>query len=565
MPDPREIDAYARAREELVREQRKAMLLDALRAVPAGLGRGVTGAVGTLGELENYGAQGAAWALNKGGELLTGENPGFKASDRYANEGGTKLFPTVRDTNAISDLATGGVTAYEPWSDTGKMTKRVAEYLPGAAVATGGAPWGMVKYGVAPAIAEVLARRAARDKEIGGIPLEPIAGPMAALLTPGVINLAEGGIKRLVTPYPATDPMRTKFAKDLADEGIDLTAGQRTGAQGLKEKEAVTQAAQDMMLRQKEQFTSAALRRLGIDAKRATPDVLKKFYDDIGDVFDDLVSRNVLTVDQGAAAKAQDVLTDYMMLLEGRPAGIVTKAYDDIYRAAMSGEPISGKVYHYLHSRLGRALKSNNPATVQAAGAMRDVLDDALEATLKATGTPEDIARWSTARRQYQDFLAIEKAVSRAGEATDYGLISPAALESAVKSQSKRRFTQGQRDLGELARAGSATMRPLPMSGTPERQRGMGMIPTKNLATSGIGATAGYMMGGPPGAVVGAGVGAMVPRATRGLTMSPAGQAYLGNQLWTAPSPYPYNQGILGVLDALLAQRAARKDEALAP
>jgi len=93
-------------------------------------------------------------------------------------------------------------------------------------------------------------------------PLAEIGGQIAGGM--GVAGIT-GAARRAITPFP-TSPERIQAADALAREGVDLTAGQRTGNQGLRyaESELGGGAAGDLMGRQAEQFTSAALRRAGI-------------------------------------------------------------------------------------------------------------------------------------------------------------------------------------------------------------------------------------------------------------------------------------------------------------
>jgi hypothetical protein len=125
--------------------------------------------------------------------------------------------------------------------------------------------------------------------------------------------------------------------------------------------------------------------------------------------------------------------------------------------------------------------------------------------------------------------LTLERAVTGAGENAAQGLISPSQLRNAtVNTQGRRNYARGTGDFAELARAGEGVMKPMPNSGTAGRFRaqnvGAGVLST-------LGAVGGTSMGGPVTGIAGAAVGAMAPRVIGQLMMSPAGQAYLRNQV----------------------------------
>ena len=113
-----------------------------------------------------------------------------------------------------------------------------------------------------------------------------------------------------------------------------------------------------------------------------------------------------------------------------------------------------------------------------------------------------------------------DNAAGGAGENAAKGLISPAQLRNAVKTANKRAYVRGQNDLGNLARAGEAVMKPLPQSGTAPRQAAMNAL---NV----LSAIGGNAAAGPAGALAAVGAPAMLGRAV----MSEPVQGYLANQL----------------------------------
>src|SRR5690606_30723243 len=116
-----------------------------------------------------------------------------------------------------------------------------------------------------------------------------IAGSLLGL---GAGAAGPNAVRRVLTPHPS-NPTRDRLVQALSDEGVDLTAGQRTGSTPMRymESELGQGAAQDFMGSQSEAFTGAALSRAGISSNRATPEVLNQRYNELGGQFDDYARR----------------------------------------------------------------------------------------------------------------------------------------------------------------------------------------------------------------------------------------------------------------------------------
>lgn len=366
----------------------------------------------------------------------------------------------------------------------------------------------------------------------------------------GGAPLAINGIARLISPLRIS-PERQALVDILTQEGVDVTAGQRTGSKGLKWAESALGdlpfaggAAAEMTDRQGRQFTSAALRRMGIDAELATPDAIDAGVRQLGQTFDDLSARNTLRFDPGFAADVRQTMQDYGRVLPSQQREAILNYIQDFTQFA-NGMP--GQVYQTARSTLGRqanAMRQSDPPFSQALAGLRDALDNAMGRSI----SPADQAAWQEARSQYRNWMAIQKAATGAGELAAEGYISPSQLRAAVASQNRGQYARGQGDLADLARAGEAIMRPLPNSGTAPRQAINNIVAAISGALGTAGGVAGNTAGGLPGAVTGAMAGAAVPAVLGRLLMSRPVQGYLGNQAAGALS-----EGQRAVLDALLA------------
>lgn len=356
-------------------------------------------------------------------------------------------------------------------------------------------------------------------------------GAAIGLGTPLAISGVTNAVRRVVSPV-STSPARQSLVNTLEREGVDVTAGQATGNNTLRyaESEIGAQAAQDIAERQGEQFTRAALSRAGVNADRATPDVIDNAFTRIGNQFDSLATRNTLKPDRKLQNDLVDTWRNYMSVTPPNArVPIVADMMTDINNALKNGGSLDGKTYQSLRSRLDRVARgSSDPELANTLRDIRSALDDGMERSIAATN-PKDLGDWRNARKEYRNMLVLEQAATGAGENAAAGLISPSALRNAtVAKQGRRNYARGTGDFAELARAGEGVMKPMPQSGTAPRTaiRNMGAA-----LPAFLGAGAGGVAGGGPGAMAGMVAGAALPSFAGKLMMTPAGQAYLKNQL----------------------------------
>ena len=319
-------------------------------------------------------------------------------------------------------------------------------------------------------------------------------------------------------------------SKLLAKEGVDLTAGQITGSKGLRFREAELggNAAESFMEKQSEQFTAAALKRVGINAPRATHEVIDQGFSAIGQQFDDIAARNVIQTDRRLAEDMQKVWKRF----EGRTnpstrPRVIENLLMDIYnRGYHQGNyrQLSGEWYKSTRSELGDLAKHENADLAGAARDMMAALDDVMERTIKKTN-PADLGGWKEVRRLYKNMLVIRDAATRAGAASAEGLITPQALRSAAMNQNKAAFARGRNEFVELADAGVSKMTPLPDSGTPGRLSAKAILPAGMAAGAAIGNAIAPGIGWLPGGIV----GGVAPWALGKAALSKGGRAYLSN------------------------------------
>lgn len=434
-----------------------------------------------------------------------------------------KGMPTSADIKSAVEGWTGPL--YQPKTKEEEFTRTIGQFAPGAAFPARNVIQRVLGNVVAPAMTSETAGQATK-----GTPYEPYAraaGGVAGALLPSAAM-------RAVTPLPAS-PTHQRMVEILAGEGVHPTAGQRTGSKALQYAESALGdypgaggGASAATARSGEEFTRAALRRIGVDSDRALPEVLDQAGRDIGNRFNTLAQRNTLQADPQFGNDLQTAWRDYSGLVnQPNQAPAVRNFLQEIVNHAQGGN-ISGEAYQSLRSRIEATARSaaRDPYTANALRDMREALDGAMERSIQASNSG-DLGAWQEARGQYRNLLAIEKAATGAGENTAEGLISPKQLRGAAVGQGRRAYARGQGDFADLARAGEAVMSPLPQSGTGPRVAAM-TVPGL------LGASVGHMVGGGEGATLGATLGttaaATVPSALGRALMSPVAQRYLGNQ-----------------------------------
>lgn len=477
---------------------------DVAKSFGSGIVKGAVGVATLPHTLATAGYNGAQWLAKKMG--IEGPDVG-DTFDFLPSYEGTKA--------AVEDKVTGPL--HEPQTLPGHYAQTAGEFLPNA-VAPGGVVTRVANV-VTPAVV---------SESAGQLTKGTAAEPWARIIG-GLVGGA--GAQRVATPFPV-NAERARQVAVLDAEGIggNLTAGQRTGSEALRYLESAASTvpggggrAVRMQQAAGEDFTRAALRRVGENAPRATDEVIDRAFTRIGGEFDRLAANNTLVPDQRMVHDLRAAVADYHNLVQPNArAPIVENTINDIAQGLQAnGGQLPGEVYQALRSRLDRAARQSrtDPQLQDALFNLRNTIDDAMARGMSQA----DQASWREARTQYRNMMVIEKAANRAGEASAEGIITPAALASATKQQNFRDYARGRGDYGELARAGAAVMQPLPNSGTAQRANAQGMLAAGGAA---VGAAA----GGPAGAAAGTLAPLVSQIAGSRMLMSPPVQAWLANQ-----------------------------------
>lgn len=463
------------------------------------------------------------------------------------------FLPTFDDWKGRVEEYTGEF--YEPRSTLGKYANTAGQF---ASLAIGGPATAAARATrvLAPAVASETAGQLTE-----GTSLEPWARAAGALVGPQLPNAA----RRMVTPNPVPADRAQQLAT-LQNEGVTaITAGQRTGNKPLRWAESVTAdtplsggRAAAIDVQQREQFTRAALRRAGVQADRATPQVIDDAFQAIGREYDQFAQGGAVVGSRAFDSRLDTIARNYeRMTPDAQRVPLVRSVADELTArtTAPNGArvPIQGRDYASIRSALQRArrgLKSD----WQASQAVQQLVDTLDQAMVRSLPRPQRAARLQQLRdmnRRYKNLLAVEDAAAGAGEMAAMGLITPAQLKAAIKRHDKKNYTRNRSDMAPLARAGEAILSPLPQSGTGPRAFWQTMFAAPTAA-------AGALMAGAPGMVA----GALAPVTGQALgaraIMNPAVQRYLANQ--RIPQ-LPQQKPVSNTLLAIAAMQAAQQEE----
>lgn len=456
------------------------------------------GAISGVGAILDLPSQ-AGRLMGRGIERLTGIDVG-------------PIPPMPSFVESVSEVAPsiGRAAAYEPQTMAGEYAQTAGEFIPGA-IATPGGPLARLGYGVvAPALASETAGQVAQSLGAGetGEAVARLAGAVAGPVA------AERGLRGLISPMAgAMDDTALRAAETLRTQGVPVTAGQQTDSQTIRAIEGTLAPTTDQL----EDFSRAALRTIGAEGSRASDDVLNAARTRIGGVFDDVTRNLDVDVQPYRARQLRDIASEYREIAADTA---VSPLIGNIAESVSSARPSPQQLMTW-RTRLSRLTQSSDAATRQSAVDALEAVDDIISDSLRAAGRDADISALNTARRQWRDYLAIERAATGAAGRGSGGLITPEALGGAVIQQSRRQYATGGRgELGDLTRAGDRLLRQAPSvsAGGVRAIEGGG----RAVATG-----AGSLLGGVPGGAI----GFLAPELAGMAVRSAPIQAYLRNQL----------------------------------
>lgn len=517
-PEPKSAPWVRYAGKETVAKTAPSVGEDVLSSIPSALGRVPFVIAGMPGDALGLGMEAGRWI----DENVLG-NP---VRSREEVAAGNPLGGITSD--ALESMYEGatGTELYDPLTNTGRVaSSTITGAGAGAALGTAATGLGGAIPGAAAGGGSGLGGEAARQKTEGTKWEFPasVAGAFAGGAGGG---LATAGVRRLITPRNVP-PQNAAAADVLRREGIgNLTEGQITQSKRTlaAERSRLGNSGDARRVEQLEQLTSAALRRAGVNANRATPDVIDQAFADIGNRFNTYSARNVLAPDQQFANDIRGAVNYYADRVSAPNRAPLIGNYLKEIQSALSGGQITGQAYQSLRSRIqADARGMMEPTAKRTLFDLADALDSGMERSI-GRSNPQDLGGFKEARRLYRNILVIEDAATRGGSDAALGLITPGALRSATKQiHGKRNMARGQGDFEELSRAAAGIMTELPLTGTAPLRMPSSLADANILAM--------------PFKAIGMGVNA--------LRMTPWAQQYLTNRLMPPPGRNPVAGSLL--------------------
>lgn len=412
--------------------------------------------------------------------------------------------------------------------------------LPAGAVGAGASLASNVARGALVGAGTGAVQGAGEAKTIADIPREGATGGVIGGVLGAAVPAVVGGVRRAISPLSSLAPERQAAANVLAREGVELTPGQLSGGRRMRyfESEQGGNLAPEFVAQQERNFTRAALRRAGIDADNARPEVIDAAFTRIGGGFDQMAASSVVRVDRPLINDLMKSVVDYQTLTPpSMRVPAVQNIVGNIADALNANQGVlSGEVYQSLRTRINELARGASNANLKDAfRGLQSALDGAVERNL-----PQHMQdAWRTLRSQYRNMLVIEKAATAAGPNAAEGVLSPQLLRGALVQQNRRSYGRGTGDFAELVRAGNLMMAKLPETGTASRLKAHGVSAAITGAAGGlIGGGAAGGEGGNTfgGTVAGGAIGALAPAAAARVVLSNLGRRWLSTPRLPGPA-----------------------------
>jgi hypothetical protein len=411
-------------------------------------------------------------------ELLAKRRAETEAAGQRLGTGGALVGDILGGAGTASGLARAGLTV------TGHVPQAAAGNL--AKIAAGTVEGGL--YGAAQGAGHVDTgtwKDVAKGAAQGAVPGMVLGGGLSALASI---------LPRAITPNPILDPERERLNQVLRDEGIRISAAQKTGSPNLAAAEDAAKklpfsslfGSTPTRVEQSTQVARAAADKAGVAPGRLTTTALDDAFDNVGATIGSITQQFPIAKDPGFFRDIAAV-QQRLGLLSSSDRDIVR---DYLRRMRKDSAAITPEEAQAIRSDLRNSIQTGPGASAhfnQTIFRLRDTIDDALERTIQASAPPQiatatlDLLRNS--RQQYANLHILSDALARSGSAGALGRVTPTALAAALKSDlGKVSYMRGRGQLSDLAKASEAI---LPIrEGSQTAERGAYYNPAKLLMTA---------------------------------------------------------------------------------
>lgn len=397
----------------------------------------------------------------------------FAGLGRAMEATGLMRRPEDVDTRPLPEIAsdiTGGFSDYEGKTRAAKFGGTVGEFAGGAAVMPvgGGVITGIparVGGAIIPGLLSEGAGQMAEGTQyedlarLGGALAFPVAQAAAA---PFLRRAAIGPAQETVAGQPGA--VIRAAAEYLESRGVPVTSGQALGSPTLKSLEGAIEPS----MAQRTALTRAALEEAGITGNAlATPDVLQATHKRLGAIFDKADDAVTLAPANDEAARMMSALNEALADAKiGDVAPGLQGIVDDFVDASARGTTMNADDVGRLRTDLRRKLRlyasQNDQINFNLAYSVNEVLDDMIQRQVAAVD-PDLVNDLAQARKEYRALLTIERAVNRSGADAANGIITPNALNSALRVREGGQYLRGiGTGLAELGKASAQVLTPAP-------------------------------------------------------------------------------------------------------
>lgn len=253
----------------------------------------------------------------------------------------------------------------------------------------------------------------------GDVGVNALTGAGIGAVLPG----AGAAFGRMMTPRVEAGLVDT--VRGMEDLGIRLRPSQVAMSQAWRRADEFLASGGNE--RQIEDFTQAASRTIGEDTPRLTPQVAGRAWDRIVNDMDNIAAQTTVNLTPDLN-NGLGLIGAGLKGLQREQQSQVREAIREIKNAFTNGS-MHGTTYQRLTAKGGvlmnLASAGNHPTVREAGGRMRELLDDAVEAS-SPSGTRE---AWAESRAQFKNLLAIQPLI----EGNPSGLLNPQAFHGAVR------------------------------------------------------------------------------------------------------------------------------------
>lgn len=341
------------------------------------------------------------------------------------------------------------------------------------------------------------------------------------------------GVARMLGPRSADT------APKLADEffaggnnkfGIPLSVGQQTQSKPAQIIESVLAnlpGSSGVIAKARDRtygaFNEAVAKTFGEDASKLTPEVMGEARKRAGSAIGEIAERNTMQFDEPLFNEMLRISERAKNDLTPDQGKVVVNWINNVVRDVRPDSTVAGSVYKAYDSRLGSLSKEYGGTLGNVLGDLRQSLRTAMDRSI----SPEDAAKWATARKQYMNLMTVADAAKNTGD----GSLSPARLLQAVNAAQKNAKFGSGNDLAELAQWAKTTLPDkIPNSGTAQRlfwQKAISNPLTTVGAIGGLGYGADQLGAGPEGAAAGIPLAYLLSRGMAGKPVSAATEELL--------------------------------------